>query len=137
MNSPKNKKACIGKTRHVVQGQLKHKFPDLQWVTNKIHILGITIPLSSNDTLLRELNYTPKLIEMINTFNRCTKRKLSLYGNNVIIKNFGGASFSYLFSVIPSPDETSWKEFDSIVREFLWDSSTTKIIHYTLYKHFG
>ena len=64
------------------------------------------------------------------------KRKLSLYGKNGIIKNFGGASFSYLFSVIPSPDDKLWKEFDSIVREFLWDSSTTKIKHSTLYKPF-
>ena len=64
------------------------------------------------------------------------KRKLSLYGKNVIIKNFGGASFSYLFSVIPSPDEKLWKEFDSIVREFLWYWSTTKIKHSTLYKPF-
>ena len=136
MNTSKTKIACIGKNRHAVQGQIKHKFPDLQWVTDKIHILGITIPLSSNDTLLRELNYTPKLIEMKNTFNKWKKRKLSLYGKNVIIKNFGGASFSYLFSVIPSPDEKLWKEFDSIVREFLWDSSTTKIKHSTLYKPF-
>ena len=75
INTSKTKIACIGKNRHAVQGQIKHKFPDLQWVTDKIHILGITIPLSSNDTLLRELNYTPKLIEMRNTFNKWKKRK--------------------------------------------------------------
>ena len=37
MNTSKTKITCIGKNRHVVQGQIKHKFPDLQWVTDKIH----------------------------------------------------------------------------------------------------
>ena len=73
MNTSKTKIACIGKNRHVVQGQIKHKFSDLQWVTDKFYILGITIPLSSNDTLLRELYYTPKLVEMRNMFNKWKK----------------------------------------------------------------
>ena len=73
---------------------------------------------------------------MKSTFNKWKKRKLTLYRFNIIIGDFGGASFSYLFIVKHSPDEKICKEFDFIVREFLWDSSTTIIKHSTLYKPF-
>ena len=63
------------------------------------------------------------------------KHRLTLYGKNVIIKSLGGSGLSFLFSVLPSPDEYFFKEYDAALTNFLWDSSTTKIKD-TLFKSF-
>ena len=69
-------------------------------------------------------------------FKKWKKHRLTLYGKNVIIKSLGGSGLSFLFSVLPSPDEYFFKEYDAALTDFLWDSSTTNIKKDTLFKSF-
>ena len=54
----------------------------------------------------------------------------------MIIKSLGGSGLSFLFSILPSPDEHFFKEYDAALTDFLWDFSTTKIKKDTLFKSF-
>ena len=53
----------------------------------------------------------------------------------MIIKSYGGSALSSFLSVIPTPDDF-FKEYEEIIKDFLWDSSTTKIKIDTLYKDY-
>ena len=83
-----------------------------------------------------EWNCMTKLNAVKAIFKKWKKHRLTLYGKNVIIKSLGGSGLSFLFSVLPSPDEHFFKEYDAALTDFLWDSSTTKIKKDTLFKSF-
>ena len=103
----KTKIACIGNL-HSEQNKYKEFFPQLDWVSEKVRVLGVDIPLKSNRQKLMDWNLYSKLKEIKSTFNRWKKRNLTLYGKNVIIKSFGGAPLSFFLSILPTPDENFW-----------------------------
>ena len=76
-----------------------------------MYILGVNIPLKTDPRKSMDCNLLSKLKEIKSTFNKWKKRNLTLYGKNVIIKSFGGASISHLLSNLPSPNENFFKDF--------------------------
>ena len=54
----------------------------------------------------------------------------------MVIKSYGGSALSFFLSVVPTPDETFFNEYNDIKKYFLWDSSSTKIKIETLYKDY-
>ena len=54
----------------------------------------------------------------------------------MVIKSYGGSAIFFFLSVVPTPDETFFNEYNDIMKDFLWDSSLTKIKIETLYKDY-
>ena len=54
----------------------------------------------------------------------------------MVIKSYGGSALSFFLSVVPTPDETFFSEYNDIMKYFLWDSRSTKIKIETLYKDY-
>ena len=129
LNETKTKIPCIGNL-YTKQKDFKAIFPHMDWVSEKMYILGVNIPLKTDPRKLMDWNLFSKLKEIKSTFNKWKKRNLTLYGKNVIIKSFGGASISYLLSVLPSPNENFFKDFSDVLKE----TGNNKIKLETLYK---
>ena len=104
INETKTKAACVG---HLFDSQtnLKSMFTNLDWVCEKIHLLGIDIPIKTDLRKLTDWNLRAKLKYIKSVFNKWKRRKLTLFGKSMIIKSYGGSALSFFLSVIPTPDE--------------------------------
>ena len=132
INESKTKAACVGNLYY----QYDEKFTKLDWVSEKIHLLGMDIPIKSDVKKLIDWNLRSKLKESKSVFNKWKRHKLTLYGKSMVIKSYGGSALSFFLSVVPTPDETFFNEYNDIMKDFLWDSSSTKIKIETLYKDY-
>ena len=92
----------------------------MDWVSEKMYISDVYIPLKFILRKLMDWNLLLKLKDIKSTYNKWKKRILTLYGKNIIIKSFGVAFISFLFSILPSGNEKFLKEFSNIFKEFLW-----------------
>ena len=119
INETKTKAACVG---HLFDSQtnLKSMFTNLDWVCEKIHLLGIDIPIKTDLRKLTDWNLRAKLKDIKSVFNKWKRRKLTLFGKSMIIKSYGGSALSFFLSVIPTPDEIFLKEYEKIIKDFLY-----------------
>ena len=137
INESKTKAACVGNLYYMYQyDEMKSKLTKLDWVSEKIHLLGMDIPIKSDVKNLIDWNLRSKLKESKSVFNKWKRHKLTLYGKSMVIKSYGGSALSFFLSVVPTPDETFFNEYNDIMKDFLWDSSSTKIKIETLYKDY-
>ena len=104
INETKTKAAYVG---HLFDSQtnLKSMFTNLDCLCEKIHLLGIDIPIKTDLRKLTDWNLRSKLKDIKSIFNKWKRRKLTLFGKSMIIKSYGGSALSFFLSVIPTPDE--------------------------------
>ena len=57
----------------------------------------------------------------------CLERELSLIGRIHIIKSLAGSQLTYCWSTINTPPESFTKQVNSIIYEFLWNSTVDRI----------
>ena len=80
-------------------------FTNLDWVCEKINLLGIDIPIKTDLRKLTDWNLRSKLKDIKSVFNKWKRRKLTSFEKSMIIKSYGGSTLSFFISVIPTPDE--------------------------------
>ena len=84
INESITKAACVGNLYYQYD-EMKSKFTKLDWVSEKIHLLGIDIPIKSDVKQLIDWNLRSKLKESKSVFNKWKRHKLTLYGKSMVI----------------------------------------------------
>jgi len=100
------------------------------WLKNEVKLLGIT--LNRNVEKMSEANFTPKLKEIEECLRIWKMRDLSLIGKINIIKSLASAKLIHAMSVLPSPPNEFFKELESILYNFIWNSKVDRIKRTTL-----
>lgn len=107
------------------------------WKNDPITILGIQI--SNIMSELQYLNFVPVFEKMFNVCKLWSRRNLTLSGKVLVINNLMSSLFIHKLAVLDSIDEMYVKEYENLVRRFLWGSGKPKIALDTLYnaRQFG
>ena len=79
-----------------------------------------------------EINFQRKLLEIKDSINHWSKRKLTPMGKVTVIKTFLMAKLNHLFLSLPHPDINFINELNNIFYKFIWSSKTPKINRKTL-----
>ena len=97
---------------------------NLEWETEPISFLGITITSDAKENI--EKNFLPKIKLMENLLKIWSLRNLSLKGKIVLINALIVSLFVYPAMIIGIPDDTL-KTIDRAIFNFLWSSKQPKI----------
>lgn len=101
------------------------------WTNNPISILGVMVSNDSDSLLM--LNYAPvfdKVSQVCQTWQRC---QLTLMGKVVVINNLVASLFTHRMAVLPSMTQIYLREYEAIIKNFLWGQGRPKIKLETLY----
>ena len=97
-----------------------------RWVPIGMKYLGIKL-ISDLDKIVT-LNYEPLLTRIKNNLEKWGALKLSLWGKVNVIKMVVAPQFNYISMMIPlNIRDKIFKEYDKIVRDFLWDKKKPRI----------
>ena len=113
-------------------GQLKHMqgIYDtkqlVKWSMGPIDTLGVKIPIINRNAIY-EINYQPKIRELVLKFKRWGCRKLSLKGKVTIVKTYGISKLLYLASVLPMPPDDIISSINTKIFNFIWNDKNDKI----------
>ena len=113
----------IGQMRHTNAKYYTQK--KLHWSDKPVKILGIWIHPDSQ--LMEDKNYGEVIIKIDAILKLWKHRKLSVIGKIEIINNLAASMLSYLFMMLPTPDQFFFKFIKGLFRDFLWDDKVPKI----------
>ena len=118
------------------QAKLYTEFP-IQWSNDPIHSLGIWISTDIEESI--RLNYSPLILKVQTVLSQWQHRNLSLMGKVTVVNTLVASLFVYKMTVLPNMPECMLKQFDNIIRNFLWNGKKSKIALATLQnmKHQG
>jgi hypothetical protein len=125
-------KINIDKTQAKYIGSLKNNdyFPHcLSWIKNPIETLGIVFTETIEQNYIS--NFQQKKSILQTTLNIWKQRHLSLKGKITILNNLALSPLIYVSSVITTPIRV-YKEIDTIIQDFIWDSKISKLSKNTL-----
>ena len=105
----------------------------LNWTDDPVLILRIYITADYSQLLSRNLD--PLLEKAEATTTLWSRRNLSLFGKILIINSLVTSLFTYWLTVLPTPSDQFFKEYNKIVRQFLWDGGKAKVKMDILYSH--
>ena len=97
---------------------------EIQWTSEKIEVLGITICNEKEATIV---NYAKTMQKVTTTLNLWRNRSLSLFGKINIFNTLIGSLFTYQMMVLPSPPMAIIKKLESECLAFLWNGKKSKI----------
>ena len=97
----------------------------LDWSSGPFKIVGVNFTNETND--IWEFNKTDIMNRISTTIKTWSKRKLTLYGKNHIIKSLALSKFVHLFISLPNPPTELIKELDKIFFGFLWNKGPDRI----------
>ena len=98
---------------------------ELHWTNDPINILGVYVHHNDNEVL--ELNYKPLMSKIKAILTSWKRRSLSLIGKVQIINTLTASLFVYRMMTLPTITNNYVKQFDNMVKEFLWDGGRPKI----------
>ena len=67
-----------------------------------------------------ELNYHPKLQKMKSILKVWSMRKLTPMGKIILIKSQILSQLTYIFSVLPTPDSSYFKELEQLCYQYIF-----------------
>ena len=97
----------------------------LQWGKEKFTLLGIEFCVNLHQ--IPKLNFDKKLTKLKSLIKSWSRRTLTPIGKIHIIKSLLISQFNHLFISLPNPDEQFIKNLNSILFNYLWNSSNDKI----------
>ncbi|MEK6264009.1 MAG: reverse transcriptase family protein [Clostridium sp.] len=103
---------------------------DKTWLRHEINLLGVKINVDANKTI--DSNYCDKLIKIGNCLKIWKQRDLSLLGKIHIIKSLASSQLVYSWSNLPKPPESFFKELDTKIYNFLWNSKIDRVKRSTM-----
>ena len=101
----------------------------LDWVSDPIHTLGVTLSGNQEDHYI--LNFKKRLKNMKNLLSTWKCRSLSIKGKITVINTLAISPLLYLANVIYVPPQVI-AEVKDIIVDFLWDGKPPKIAYYVL-----
>ena len=102
------------------------EFP-LQWSDGPVKVLGVLT--TSSVAEMAEINYEAMLKKIANICKIWGTRSLTLLGKIQIVNTLIIPHMIYRLQVLPSPEVQFYKEFEQLIRSFLWDGHRGKIAY--------
>ena len=127
VNTDKTKIIWIGKKKHSNDKLISQRF---DWNTTEFNMLGLKFSVDLQK--MPEINFRSKLVEIKDSINHWSKRKLTPMGKVTVIKTFLMAKLNHLFLSLPHPDINFINELNNIFYKFIWSNKTPKINRKTL-----
>ena len=123
VNYEKSEIACLGSLKETFF-QIEGK--NIKFSKDHIKILGVVIPIDGNykDTITK--NFNGKITTIKSILKKWEKRKLTLYGNVIILKSLIVPQLIYLLTNLPNPNTKYFEEIEDIIIKFLWDGKKRK-----------
>ena len=129
MNIEKTKAVWLGSKRFSNDILLPEK--NLAWVFNEpFDILGITFFVETQQIV--EYNYRIKLDEVRKLLDSWSWRLLSIIGKIQVIKSLAVSKLVHLLTTLPSPNDLSLKELETLFFSFIWGGKRDKIARKTI-----
>ena len=116
----------IGSLRH--SDASLYNIKEYNWSNRDITVLGVTI---AHEDIVRK-NYDPLKQKAKMTLKAWYNRGLSLLGKVQVINTLVASLFVYKMLVLPTIPTQVIREFEDIIREFLWNGKKAKIALSTL-----
>ena len=124
MNVEKPEAVWLGSKRFSKEILLPQK--KLAWVFNgPFDILGITVFVETQHIV--EYNYRMKPDEVSKLLDSWSWRLLSIIGKIQGIKSLAISKFVHLFTTLPAPKDSFFKELETLFFSFIWDGKGDKI----------
>ena len=98
---------------------------EFQWTSGDIEVLGITITHDVKNQLQTNFDKIKSKIKVV--LESWGNRHLSLMGKKVIINSLVGSLFPYNMSVLNSINVEMIKDFENMIRKFIWNDKRDKI----------
>ena len=106
------------------------KLIDKTWLKQEINLLGVKISLNTN--MIINSNYNNKLSKIDNCLKIWKMRDLSLLGKIHIIKSLASSQLVYNWSTLPKPPDQFFKDLDSKLYNFMWNSKIDRVKRATM-----
>ena len=119
------------KTRVIWLGSMKNscqKFCEnfnLNWDQGHFTVLGVIFSTDLKEII--KINYDKKLRDIKNLLLQWSRRSLTPYGKNIVIKTLAMSKINHLLLSLPSPPEIVLKNLQSVFYKFLWNNSRDRI----------
>ena len=94
-------------------------------LTDKFVLLGITFNVKELDKIT-DNNCTQKFPKMKKVLRQRKRRQLTLNGKISVFKSLISSMITHILLSLPSPSQTFINEYDSLVKDFLWDGKPPK-----------
>ena len=94
-------------------------------LTDKFVLLGITFNVKELDKIT-DNNCTQKFPKMKKVLRQRKRRQLTLNGKISVFKSLISSIITHILLSLPSPSQTFINEYDSLVKDFLWDGKPSK-----------
>jgi hypothetical protein len=104
------------------------------WTSDQAKTLGIIFTNDLNKRL--ELNFNPKLEEMLSILNKWKKHKLSILGKITVIKTFALPKIIYPLTVLENPPPDTLSLINDTFFKFIWDEKPDKISRCNIKKRY-
>ena len=98
---------------------------EFKWTSDDIDVLGTTLTHDVNQQL--QCNFEKIMSKAKLTLDSWGNRTLSLMGKKVIVNTLVGSLFPYNMSVLRNFTKEMYKEFEKLIREFIWNGKRDKI----------
>ena len=103
---------------------------DKSWLKHEVNLLGVKISKNNNNTI--DSNYNHKLIKIENCLKIWQQRDLSLLGKIHIIRSLANSQLVYNWSNLVKPKESFFKELETKLYNFLWNSKVDRVKRKTM-----
>lgn len=127
-NLDKTKAIWIGASKYR-QDTLSNK---IQWLKEGEVFKVLGINFSTNLELIEDINFNEKIKEIKNLVQSWRQRFLTLKGKICITKSLILPKLIHLFTSLPSPSLSFFKNLDKIIYAFIWNGGPDKIKRKTL-----
>lgn len=108
---------------------------EINWQADgRFTLLGIKYNLDEEN--FTELNYEEKLKEFRKILNSWNSRNLTIYGKTCVLKSLALPKLVHLFSSIPNPPQTIFKDLEKECFRFIWNNGSEKIKRDQMYNSY-
>ena len=105
----------------------------LYW-SPSVTILGIVITTNAKD--LYDLNFAPLLIKSENILFNWSHRNLTLFGKISVINSLVNTLFIHKLLALPTPPDIFFSKYKAMVRDFLWNNTSSKVAYDKLIQNY-
>lgn len=123
INFSKTRVIWIGSKRYSSDSFLPEH--NLEWGRDRFTLLGIEF--SVNLYQIPKLNFDKKLIKLKSLIKSWSRRTITPIGRIHVIKSLLISQFNHLIISLPTPDEQFLNKLNSILFNYLWNSSVDKV----------
>ena len=112
-----------------------HSPNEFKWSSGLVKILGILFHNDSDKMV--DINYENMYDKINSLLQAWSKRNLSLIGKILIVNTLAVSQLVYKMMMVCSISNTHLEKIRGKIREYLWDSSTSKIAYVKLIQDYG